>query len=246
MKLRGQGVGDGDGDGRLADAAGADDGDEALAGDLRGQGGHRVGTADHARERHRQILPRLDLLDLPVDAAEHGAAMDGRNEAIAASRDIGDEALPGLSVAEGAAQGGDMDLQIALFHEGVGPYAVEQLLLAQDLARPLQKGDQDVAGTAAEVHRLIAFEQQLLRGKQPEGAKGDFARLFGLVPGHPSPLRLVSLTARARRPIQAMRALSWPASCVSSRDRRARSTPGADDLRGKGLHCLRPRNRGIF
>ncbi|MFZ1427917.1 MAG: hypothetical protein WAS21_14210 [Geminicoccaceae bacterium] len=105
----GQGVGDGDRDSRLADTTGPDNGDEALADHLGGKCGHGLGTADHACERHWQFLPCLDLVELRI-GAEHGAASDRCDKAVAAPRNVGDVALAALAIAERAPQRGNVDL----------------------------------------------------------------------------------------------------------------------------------------
>ena len=76
-----------------------------------------------------------------------------------------------MAVAEGAAQGADLDLQIRFFDERFRPGSGYQLVLADHLAGAFDQSGQDVEGAAAEPHRLVALEQQPLRCKEPVRAK---------------------------------------------------------------------------
>ncbi len=68
-------------------------------------------------------------------------ARDGRDEAIAASRDIDQISV---AAAQGPAQDADLEFEIALLDKGAGPGAGHQLVLADHLAGPLDQGDQDI------------------------------------------------------------------------------------------------------
>src|SRR5689334_25437160 len=94
--------------------------------------------------------------------------------------------MAALAVAEGAAQGADLDLQVRFFDERSRPGSGYQLLLADHLAGAFDQGGQDVEGAAAEPHRLVALEQEPPRRKQPERAKRDRASVHGSGPGSPS------------------------------------------------------------
>jgi hypothetical protein len=84
-----------------------------------------------------------------------------------------------LSVAEGATQSADLDLQICIFHDHSGPSSGDQLLLAHHLAGPFDQRGQDAKGAAAEPHRRVAFEQEALHGNEPERAKRNRAYVHG-------------------------------------------------------------------
>jgi hypothetical protein len=78
-----------------------------------------------------------------------------------------------LTVAEGTAQGADLDLQVRFFGKGSRPGSGDQFLFAHHLAGAFDQSVQDVKGAAAEPYRLAALEQQPLRREEPERAKGD-------------------------------------------------------------------------
>src|SRR5260370_33205280 len=84
--------------------------------------------------------------------------------------------VPALAVAEGAAQGAHLNLQVRLFDERLRPGSGDQLLLADHLAGAFDQSSQNVKGAAAEPHRLVALEQEPPRRQEPVRAKR--ARLF--------------------------------------------------------------------
>jgi hypothetical protein len=81
--------------------------------------------------------------------------------------------MAALAVAEGAAQGADLNLEIRLFDVRSRPSPRDQLLFANYLAGALDQSLQNVKGAAAEPHRLVALEQEPLRCKEPVRAKRD-------------------------------------------------------------------------
>ena len=87
--------------------------------------------------------------------------------------------MAALAVAEGAAQGADLNLQICFFDEGLRPASGYQLFLADHLAGTFDQSGENVEGAAAEPHRLVALEQKPLRGKEPERAKRDRESIRG-------------------------------------------------------------------
>ena len=93
-------------------------------------------------------------------------------ETIAPPWNIGDVPIAGMTVAERLAKRRDVDLEIALLDECVGPDTSYQLFLSDQLARALQKGDQNVSRAAAETDMLLALQQQLLRRIQTKRTKG--------------------------------------------------------------------------
>src|SRR3954453_1005968 len=132
------------------------------------------------------------------------------HEAVAAAGDGGQEAVAVLAVTQRLAERGDVDPEVALLDEGVGPDAGDKLVLADDLARPLDQGDQDVQRPAAERHRLVALEQELPRREQPERperhARPDGRRPVPVV--HATDSRSASVT-----PGEAQGTLSREAHC---------------------------------
>jgi hypothetical protein len=91
-------------------------------------------------------------------------APDGRDKAIAAASDIGDEAVAAPAVAQRLAQRGNMDPQRAFVDDGVGPSAGDQLILVNCVAGALNERDKDVQGAAAEAQRFHVLEQLALSG----------------------------------------------------------------------------------
>ena len=149
--------------------------------------------------------------------------MDRCDKAVAAPRNVGDVALAALAIAERAPQSGNVDLEIALFHEDVGPDAVEQLLLAQNLAGPFEQSDEDITCPTAEMNRLVAVQQELLRGKQPEAVERNLVRLVGLVSSHALLRRLASPETLGRDHASS-RGVGHACLHAWSRDRGERST----------------------
>ena len=120
-------LGDAQGHGGLADAAGADEGDEALARQLRHQAVDQRLAADQAGAAHGQVMAarlggvvRGRLLDLLQRVR--------RDKAVAALGHGDDVALAGLTVAEGFAQRRHVHPQVDVFDHAVGPDPGDQLL----------------------------------------------------------------------------------------------------------------------
>ena len=112
---------DGKGDRRLADAAGADDRHQALARKSRDERRHGFVTADHSCYRERQIVhPRRRSCRRQRSSRWPIEAYWG-DEIVAPSWNGDDVAMAALAVAEGTAQGADLNLQIRFFDEGLRP-----------------------------------------------------------------------------------------------------------------------------
>src|SRR6516162_9139302 len=133
------------------------------------------------------------------------AAFDRRHETIAASRNGGDVSAAGLAFAQRATQCADIDLEIALFDNGVGPNAGYELVPADQLSRSLDQRSQDLQGAAAETNERFAFQQQMSRWMEAERAKRLVGGLHSLgalrnLPGvHRDAVRRVHLGARRLR-----------------------------------------------
>src|SRR5580700_10739718 len=104
---------------------------------------------------------------------------DSRNETVASSRNGGDESPPALTVAKSAAQSAHLNLQIRFFHEHLLPNSGYEFLFADNLAGAFDQSGQDVKRAVAEPRWRIALEQEPLRYKEPERAKGDHASIHG-------------------------------------------------------------------
>src|SRR4051812_44542614 len=66
-----------------------------------------------------------------------------------------------------------MDRKVGRHHEYPWPNPSHQLVLADQLARPFGQGDQNIEGATAKSNLFVAFEQQALKGQQPEGTEAD-------------------------------------------------------------------------
>ncbi|MBB4397977.1 hypothetical protein GGD62_007117 [Bradyrhizobium sp. ERR14] len=171
---------DGKRDRRLADSARADDCDEAMLGKLGRDLLDRIVPPDHLGERRGQRAGR--------SVGQAGPALRRRSpeqrgrEAIAASGDVDHVAGAFAGIAQGPivqslivqslAQRRDVETQAAFVDIHVGPDALDQLPLVNDLTRTLGEKNEDVERTAAEVKRdAVLLEQPRLReqAKWPEG-----------------------------------------------------------------------------
>jgi hypothetical protein len=65
-------------------------------------------------------------------------------------------------------QNGDIDRQVGLFDEGVGPDSLHQIILFEDTATVLQEDDQRVECLWCQRHGLFAFAKDPLLQVQPE------------------------------------------------------------------------------
>ncbi len=166
-------LGDGEGDRGFADAAWPDDRQQALARKSRDERGHCLLAANHPRYREWEIMERRRSGGCGRRSPRRLLTAYGGDEIVATSRNGDDVAIAILAVAEGTAQSADLNLQIRFFDEGLRPSPGYQLLLADDLAGPLDHSSQNVKGAAAEPHGLVAIKQESLPCKQPERAKRD-------------------------------------------------------------------------
>jgi hypothetical protein len=76
-----------------------------------------------------------------------------------------------LAIAESAAQGTDLYLQVRFFDKSLWPCSGDQFLFADYLAGTLDERGQDVKGATAEPHRPASLEQEPLRCMQLEWSK---------------------------------------------------------------------------
>src|SRR5580658_11176409 len=104
---------------------------------------------------------------------------DSRNETVASSRNGGDESPPALTVAKGAAQSADLNLQIRFFHERLLPNSGYEFLFADNLAGAFDQSCQDVERAVAQARWRIALEQEPSLYKELKRSKGDRASIHG-------------------------------------------------------------------
>lgn len=99
---------------------------------------------------------------------------DWGDEAVAASGDVDDEAIPILTVTQRAAQRRHMNSEVGGLNENVGPNASHQVLLADQLSVAFKQSNQDVQSATSERHRLVAFQQKQLRSEQAKRSERKF------------------------------------------------------------------------
>src|SRR6187551_998957 len=162
-------------DGRLADAAGPDDGNEAFARQparyfidgliaahhLRLTRGQIVGLRQRWRDRRRFCTIQ---------------ARDLRHEAIALSGNGSQIFGAGLTVAKCPSKLGDMHPQAALVDVDAGPHPSQQFVLADDRARLLDEGHQDIECSSRKLEWAPVFFDAALCGLQKEWAKRKRSR----------------------------------------------------------------------
>jgi hypothetical protein len=112
-----------------------------------------------------------------------------RDEAVAAARNVRDVAIARLAIAQGAAHRGNVNPEIAVLDERIGPDATHQLLVAQELTGAFNERYENLASTTAQVNGPVAIEKQLSSWEESEGPKGYLAhRMTGhhVVPSIPT------------------------------------------------------------
>jgi hypothetical protein len=133
-----------------------------------------------------------------------------------------------LAVAEGAAQGAHLNLQVRFFDECLRPGSGDQLLFADHLAGAFDQSSQDVKSPAAEPHRLVALEQEPLRCKEPVRAKRDCVFVHeGRVPGVTSLYSVIRDWGQSEAPP--------PRTATAARSRRNYFLPNLTRLGAQGL-----------
>jgi hypothetical protein len=172
--------GDSQSDGRLADAAGADERDEASLRQLLG-------------DRLDDFSPAKDQRDIRAGVVDPGGRVfegrtprgcgrrcvgDGhrRHEPIAAPRFADDVADACRAVAEQFSDAADVDAQIRFVHRRRRPRDSEQLLFAQKFARMFGEHDQKVERAAADRRQRFPPQQKSLFGKEPIGTESKYLR----------------------------------------------------------------------
>jgi hypothetical protein len=99
------------------------------------------------------------LISIRLDPARNE---DWGDEAVASSGNIDDKPIAVSSVAQRAAQRGNMDREIRRLDKYIGPNPSHQLLLADQLTGAFEQHRQDLQSPASDRHWLIAFQQKKL------------------------------------------------------------------------------------
>src|SRR3984957_17257716 len=168
-KLFGGGPANSQGNGRLANAAGADQGYESLISKL------VANLADDrfAPNHHERSHGEPALVSGPVAAALRIASErdDSADERVAPPLDVCDVAVAKLAVAERLADCGHVDPEASLLHGDVRPDVIHQFLLCDHLTWTLGKVDQDVEGPAAKGQRLTLTPKHPLAARKLKRTK---------------------------------------------------------------------------
>src|SRR3984957_2387494 len=97
------------------------------------------------------------------------------SKAVATARDVGKVADGGVPVIESFAKAGDLSTDTALIDDQLPPGATVEVMFADNFRRLLEQGDQDVEGTAANLHRNAVLFEQSFGHMQAKGTKrSDF------------------------------------------------------------------------
>jgi hypothetical protein len=119
------------------------------------------------RRRPAHNRKRCSLVARPGDRA---------NELVSPPGDIDDEPIPVASITQRAPQCRNMDGQIGRLDKDIGPNAIHQFLLADQLTWSFKQRDQDFQSATPKAHWLVAFEQKKLGREQAERPECNFAR----------------------------------------------------------------------
>jgi hypothetical protein len=111
------------------------------------------------------IGPQLTACTLRVRTR---GSLDWGDEAISATGYIRDEPIPVLTIAERFAKDGDVEFEIALLHELLGPHTSEKLFLADHDAGTLKQSSENFARSTPEPNGRLSVQQKLLVAKQPK------------------------------------------------------------------------------
>src|ERR1700716_1074429 len=158
--------------GRLADAARPDDRHEALAKQLFANRLDGFVASHHPQQASGQLGG--SVCNAALSKRRRGCrASNGRNEAIAATRDIGHVADAGMTIAEDLPKRGDMEAQAPLFDDEIRPDPRHQLPLADDFGCTLDERAEKVERAAAQIERDAILLEESLRREETEGTERD-------------------------------------------------------------------------
>ncbi len=168
-KLLGSGAANSQGNGRLANAAGAEQGYEPLISKLVANLADDRFAPNHHERSHGE--PAL-VAELSVPAFR--ATREGDNaadERIAPSLDVCDVAVAKLAVTKRLADYGHVDPEAPLLNGYVRPDVIHQLLLRDDLTWAVGKVDQEVQGPATKGQHHTVAPKHPLPARKLKGAK---------------------------------------------------------------------------
>ncbi len=157
---------------RLADAAGADQGDQPMRGDQVRDVSELSLSADQVRHGLRKVRH-------PGGHSSNGRGRrrtDLARELIAASRHRPDQIA--IS-AKHPSEHGDLGLKVVLLDNPVGPHAAHEFVLAEDRAASVEEGHQRIERPPAQLDRLAIGQQLAAMADDLEPAKFNGRRMFG-------------------------------------------------------------------
>src|SRR6267143_3230998 len=163
-KLLGSGAANSQGNGRLANAAGAEQGYEPLISKLVANLADDRFSPNHHDRSHGEpaLLPELIVPALRTACERH----DGADERVAPCLDVCDVSVAKLAVTKRLADRGDVDSYAPLLYGYVRRDLIEEFLLRDDLTRAVGKIDQNIQRPAAEgKHSTVAPEYPLANRK---------------------------------------------------------------------------------
>jgi len=163
-----EGVG---GQARLADAAGAGDGDQPVRTDERQQGGAVVRAAHQRQRGHPGVRATGSGGRWPRCRSRRFRVIEREREAIAAARNGRDGGR-----AQHLAQGRHVHVQVRFLDDGAAPHGVEQLVLADETAGSLEQGDQKIEGAPAEGDGAAFDAKPAFGGVDFDATKSEIAR----------------------------------------------------------------------
>jgi hypothetical protein len=96
---------------------------------------------------------------------------NGRHETVPLPWNTGEVSAAWLAVAQYPSQRSDLDFEVGLFDDDVGPDAGHELLLAHELSGALDQHVQDFQGPSTDPNGSFTFQQELLCRKKAERAE---------------------------------------------------------------------------
>src|SRR6266852_6467296 len=159
-KLLGSGAANSQGNGRLANAAGAEQGYEPLILKLVADLADDRFAPNHHERSHGEPALVAELIVPALRTA--GERDDGADERVTPCLDVCDVSVAKLAVTKRLADRSHVDPQAPLLYGYVRPDVIDELLLRDDLTRAVGKIDQNIQRPAAEgKHSTVAPEYPL-------------------------------------------------------------------------------------
>jgi len=112
----------------------------------------------------------------------HGGRRQPRRSGIVLQGDIRDKSVtlararfqvtaPLLPILKRPPQGCYLVLQVTLYDMGTGPHLGNEFILAEQFARAVEQGNEEIEGASSYPNGLARFQQEPLPAKQAEGTE---------------------------------------------------------------------------